>query len=291
MKNKFYILIVPILLLMVFCLSGCTNISSERELTKYANKNYGKAKCINFQKDNESSTAFFLDETYGFTYTVSSYIDTINIDGSSFGSYETKKDTYTESFIAYIKDIIQSDLSNLQSKHNCTLKWNPYYSSEAKDDVLIFVKLKDKNSCKDITTSIGKLVENIDITQHFNKATIYGEYNNEFVGKYSLSSQIYLDSNDSNINWAMENAYTIMKTYKNISINSVEELSYINSEEMDVTNIPGINNETLSYRITDTNESLKHTMVYFYKFKNNTWIIADCLVAPYGHLYVYKLDS
>ena len=55
MKNKSYILIIPILLLIIFCLSGCTNISSERELTKYANKNYSKAKCINFQINTQKA--------------------------------------------------------------------------------------------------------------------------------------------------------------------------------------------------------------------------------------------
>ena len=89
----------------------------------------------------------------------------------------------------------------------------------------------------------------------------------------------------------MESAYTIMKTYKNIPINSIEEITYISSQQMDVKEIPGIVNETLSYRITDTDESLKHTMVYYYKFQNNIWIVADCIVAPYGNLYVYKLDS
>ena len=79
------------------------------------------------------------------------------------------KDTYTKSFIAYIDNLIQSEIYNLQNKHNCTLKWNPYYSPKAKDDVLIFIELKDKNSCKDITTS------NIpSLLYHFIFALIYG---------------------------------------------------------------------------------------------------------------------
>ena len=228
MKNKIYLILIPILLLAILLLYFFLPITPQRKLIKYANDNYGKAKYIDYKKENETAT--FLDKEYGFTYTVTSYIDTFNIDGSSFGSYEAKKDTYTKSFISYIKDITQNEFSNIQNKYNCTLEWNPHYSSKTKDDVLIYVNLRDSNFCKDITTSIGKLIENIDTRNHFNKAIIYGRYNEEFIGKYSLTTQSYFNSTDSNINWAMESAYTIMKTYKNIPINSIEEITYISSQ-------------------------------------------------------------
>jgi len=290
MKKKYNILIIPICLLLVLFLSGCGSISSEKELIDYANNNFGKAKFINFQKEKDKSTATFQDEEYGFTYTVTSYIDSYQIDGSSFGEFETKSDTYTKSFISYLKDITQNQFSDIQNKYNCTLEWNDYYSPVASENIIISVYLKDKNVTENVTTALGQIIKEIDNRNHLNNAIIYGEYNDEFVGKYSLANQSYINSNDSNINWAMENAYQIMKTYKGISINNVEELTYINSEEMDVNNIPGISNETLSYRIDDTEDSLKHTMVYYYKFNNEMWLVADCMVAPYNHLYVHKLD-
>jgi len=278
--------------MIVLSLSGCscTTVSTKNQLINYANNNFGKAKLIDYKKEEDLATAIFQDAEYGFTYTVTSYTDSFSIDGSSFGTYEDKGDTYTESFIAYIKPLLENDFLNIEDKYKCTIEWNKYYSSKQQDSILIYVYLANETDNEKITRSLGKIIEEIDIRNHFNKGIIYGKYNDEFVGKYSFSTKTYINSEDSEIKWAMENAYQIMKIYKNVSIDTPDELTYINSEEMDANNIPGISNETISYRITDTEDSLKHTKVYYYKFENEMWLIADCLVAPYNNLYVYKLD-
>ena len=61
------------------------------------------------------------------------------------------------------------------------------------------------------------------------------------------------------------------------------------SEQCFRVDVPNISNENMAYRITDTEETYENIEVYYFKYKNQIWILADCLVGN-GTLYVTRVE-
>ena len=75
-----------------------------------------------------------------------------------------------------------------------------------------------------------------------------------------------------------------------MNVDSVDEFSYLYMETMDVNDIPGYDINNTTFRITDTEESLANTTVYYFEYNKDKWIVADCIVESHGNLHVYKLE-
>lgn len=283
-------------LLLVLCITlflcGCTaEIATKSQLLRFAKNNYGEAECLNYYVDDGRSYVILKDAEYGFEYPVWSYVADISFDGSKFGEHESKGSDFLERYIAYIETDVGDDFAALEDRHDCYYKWNKHYSPKEYDgSTVISVYISDEENAEIIAKDFNDLIRQVDSRQFFSNGKIYVYNGEDSIGGYSLLTDKYKTGEEMNIEWAMENAAIIMNGYMEININSANELSYMYTEIMDVKDIPGydINNNT--FRITDTAESIANTAVYHYEFKKEEWIVADCIVAPYGHLYVHKLE-
>ena len=285
-----YIAIVLAILAIIIMIINAKDLAQPK-LIKYAEKNYGKAECISYVEDEENSvTATLKDKQYSFVYTVKSTKEPMYIDGTYFGKYENKTSTFVNEYVKYIQNTELNKLTDIENNYNCKITWNDAYSTNLQDMNIIDIYLKEPTKCEEVLVEIAAIVEKIDTRKFFNKCEIYGYYNNEFIGKYKFENKKYINNEDSDINWALNSAMQIMNSYYNLKVKSIDDLKYIKYEIMDVYDIPGIANENLGYRITDTEDSLKSVKVYYYKFKNQDWLVADCIVKP-GHLYVHKIDN
>lgn len=287
MKN-FKIIIFIIIISMFFV--GCGNLSSKNELIDYANKNYGE--CVFLEEDllEDERILTLKDKEYNFEYSISSYMGEFILDSTYFGSTPDIMSTFTEGYLMFFYETYKNTLNKIENENNCVIEINEFYNPKNNGDVLIYLYV-NTNNYKEISELLCKFIKEYDTRDYFNKGIIYIQKNNECIGEFILKEEIYKNKQECNTEWALSSAYNIMKYYLEIKIRDSSELKFLYSEVLDVKDVYGINDETLAYRLGDTNESLKNTTVWHYIYKNEEWIIADCLVEPYGHLYVYKLTD
>lgn len=289
MKHKIFKTLIMglFIILILLSLTGCRDIATKPEFIKYATSNYGKCECIDFIKNgnnavDDNSIATFKDKEYGFIYYIESYIS----DGSIFGPMEVKESNFDEMYISYIKDRLSTKLSNIEEKYKCTLEWDN--GEYGKPYILVSINLEDEFLAEDVSIKLGRLIEKIDTRKYFEDAKISVVYAGEDIGEYDFYTNKYYTSEEAHIKWVTGRIFSIMKYDKNVNIKSEDELKYIKMEVMNFNDILNISNESIAHRITDTEETYENIEVYYFKYKNQTWILANCLVGN-GTLYVTRV--
>ena len=97
-----HIALLSISVLMLTALSGCGRIKSADELYKLAVRTYGECEIVS-QTENEDGTVLVLrDNLQGFEYKMTSGMNDIVIDGSSFGSVENTGSTFSKALSEYV---------------------------------------------------------------------------------------------------------------------------------------------------------------------------------------------
>lgn len=294
-KIRKYVLSIPKIMLIMIIISvalcGCGELSTKQDLLEYSEENYGKCKLISSSESEDENTVIVEDDEYEFEYETSSYMDKITVDGSYFGSLPSTKSTFIYEYLKCFENKHKNKLEKIKDKYECNIEINKNFNPKIENDVIIYV-YSNKNKYNDIIKNISKYIKEFDTREYLADGIIYIEKDNEFVGQYSLKEQKYQSKSDYEQEWALNNAAQIMEYDFNLNITDINELEFLYSETVDVKDIYGIEDKELSYRLDkDTDESLKHTKVWHYEYKNDEWIIADCIVKPYGHLYVTKLNK
>ena len=89
-------------------------------MIKYADSKYGKSNLISYSNDekNKKSTGVFKDLSYGFKYTVTTDMNPILVDGTSFGETSSITDNYSTEFLKYIKDKVKKQLEKISIQCN-----------------------------------------------------------------------------------------------------------------------------------------------------------------------------
>ena len=274
MKFKFLFFIFCLLLL-----SGC--VASKSSLVSYANSRYGNAKLISYSKDSDSSYAIFLDKDYNFQYRVNSYMSSIDIDGSYFGSVPSKSDNYREMFVSYLKSNIGDGFSNFDC--DCSISWNDDFNH---NNYLIRVDF-NSSDVSDCLIKIGDLVSSYDKKGFLNGTNVSAYYNDSFYGKYDFSSKSFFSREESKIDWAKNYLYYYLSSFfKNVKSKDIKFLKY---EIMDAHSVPGIDGHIINEGVGITDETLKNTAVYYFIYKGETWIVADVVVDG-GRIFVNKIS-
>ena len=290
-KSILFILSSIFTIFTLLLLTGCGEIATKDELIKYAKKKYGQAECINFTSTEENSEATFKDKEFGFTYQVTSYKQKFEIDGATFGEYENKNSDFNIKYIEEIKNRTQTSLDEIAKKYNITIKWNTSYLEYINASMtLLHVYFNNTSNYEETLLKIAEVVDKTDTRDYLSEALIDAEYNGEFVGEYSFEDNKFRNKEEYVAENMLESAYRVMKYNYNLKIKNKSELKYIKSVTMDQKEIPGLEDERYVSRITDTKESLKNVTVVYYKYKGETWIVADIL-ANNGYLHVYKLEN
>ncbi|AEV69968.1 hypothetical protein Clocl_3486 [Acetivibrio clariflavus DSM 19732] len=286
--RRAYILLI---LCLIALLCGCkANVASKSQLIKYAKKNYGEAQCLNYVVEDGKSYVILKDKEYGFEYSVWSYISDFSMDGTKFGEIENKSSNFTKNYIDYMKASAAYDFSNLKKKYNCDIEWKEYYNpNDSFDDILLDIYLSNADDAEKVAKEFYDEIKEFDKRDHFIYGRINIYYNEDIIGEYKFSDNKYMTKEEAEIDWFMKRAMDIMNSSFDANIKSIDEFTYLYMETMDVNNIPGYE-ENSPRRITDTEESLANTKVHYFKYKDEKWLIADCL-APDGQLYVHKLEQ
>lgn len=104
---------------MMVLLVGCGSPKSARSLISKAKAKHGACTVVSKTKESDGGwTVVLKDDLQGFEYTVRSYMDDINIDGSSFGTYPYEWDNFDQKLFDYVITLHASDLATICADHN-----------------------------------------------------------------------------------------------------------------------------------------------------------------------------
>lgn len=212
------------------------------------------------------------------------------MDGSKFGEHEEKNSDFLENYEDFIREEYGDEFAALENKYQCITEWNEFYSPKYNYEApIISVYISSEENAEVIAKEFYDIIDKVDTRKFFSKGIIAVLYDDEYIGEYSFLDVRYKTEDEVNIVWAMKNAMSIMNNYMDMNVDSVDEFSYLYMETMDVNDIPGYDINNTTFRITDTEESLANTTVYYFEYNKDKWIVADCIVEPHGNLHVYKL--
>lgn len=130
--KKIHVALFVTFLFVIFALCGCsTKLKTSDDAVAYAKIHYGSAEFISEEKDGDSKVVFTLqDKDYGFQYTVTSAVTEMNIDGSSFGKYESTSDDYLSCYRDFILNDSADKFELVRKKYKGASK-NPLKKREA----------------------------------------------------------------------------------------------------------------------------------------------------------------
>ena len=136
--------IIGILTLTILSLCACT-AKSARELKRDARAEHGHAKVISKYTSDDHSYVVLQDKEQGFTYTVTSGLRGIYIDGSSFGGTEYTYDDFNERLLEYCYGFVQRQVNELCDQYGA------YY-----DPAECTLTVKDPDDANDLSEAIAK---------------------------------------------------------------------------------------------------------------------------------------
>ena len=115
---------------LIFTLCACS-VPGRHALIKYAKKNYGDCTFISEEHkgsgNDEVRKVYLEDKDTGIKYTVTSGMDDINIDGSSFGYVNSTGSDFEEKYRGYLLSEAGDEIRDLEMENNCVIKCEKDY--------------------------------------------------------------------------------------------------------------------------------------------------------------------
>ena len=148
--------IIGILSLAILSLCSC-KAKTARQLKSYARAEYGHAKVISKYTSDNHSYVVLKDKEQGFTYTVSSGLRGIYIDGSSFGGSEYTYDDFNERLLEYCYGFVQREVNDLCSQYGASY-----------DPVDCSVTVKNPDEAADVSEGCAKALVKYDKKNRLN---------------------------------------------------------------------------------------------------------------------------
>ena len=118
-KKKFFIILLSALFCCTLC--GCGKVQSAKSLIRQATRDHGKCEVTSQTESDEKTEVVLKDSLQGFQYTVYSYMQDINIDGSSFGSLPSSGDTFSNALIKYVSGETNDRIEDICQKYGVAL--------------------------------------------------------------------------------------------------------------------------------------------------------------------------
>lgn len=171
------IIIVAIFIILAFLtLSGCS-VKSAKQLINQAKNTHGECEVVSQYENDENTKVVLRDRLQGFEYEMRSYMDEINIDGSSFGSVPNTDDTFDISLRAYVLDDSKNQLDEICNKYNAS------YEAGA-GDLLIDIRLSATSTDSDIVTiteEVASLMQKYNLKNRIDGLVVDVSYNDEWL--------------------------------------------------------------------------------------------------------------
>ena len=194
-KRHYSMTICIMLLAMLMFLCSCS-ISGRRELIGYAEKHYGECKLLREEHkgsgNDEYRTVYLQDKETGIEYKVTSCLQNINVDGSSFGYVNDISSSFEVEYVDYLSSEADKKISSLERDYGCFF----VFSVDSID--IYFDNRVDVDTAYDAAESCDVILADIDVKGM--RPVLYNLYEDKaYLGCYEADSKTANASNTYNV--------------------------------------------------------------------------------------------
>ena len=161
---------------LLFVFTGC-QVKSAKQLIKQAKRQHGKCEVISQTEGKDWTTVVLKDELQGFEYTVSSKMDSISIDGSSFGSLEGTSDGFAGALTDYVYSATEEDRKKICETYHVSFDY------DGRGDLYIDSEEELENGIKALE-EIGTALNQYNLEHRMDGWELYLSYSDVYVHQY-----------------------------------------------------------------------------------------------------------
>lgn len=209
--NSKLIGLVFLLIIILFTLTGCGSVKNSRQIKEYIKDNYNIEVEILSVKESEDRKQYSLKEkNRDVTFNCTSSMQSLLIDGSSFGKYEQTIDDYYTN----LTKSIENELQTISDKYDVTFE-ESYYgliwlieidgekidfdkTLKVANELMKLYDLKKEPSINETDSIFIKF--NDEVTEHYYKYTINGQKtslgnsDNDFIENWNIPESLEKDA-------------------------------------------------------------------------------------------------
>ena len=209
--NSKLIVFVFLLVIMLFALTGCGSVKNSRQIKKYIKDNYNIEVEVLSVKESEERKQYSLKEkNRDVTFNCTSSMQSLLIDGSSFGKYEQTTDDYYTN----LTKSIENELQTISDKYDVTFE-ESYYgliglieidgeqidfdkTLKVANELMELYDLKKEPSINETDAIFIKF--NNEVTEHYYKYTAngnktsLGNSNDDFMERWDIPESLEKDA-------------------------------------------------------------------------------------------------
>jgi hypothetical protein len=183
------------LLAMLMFLCSCS-ISGRRELIGYAENHYGDCKLLREEHkgsgNDEYRAVYLQDKETGIEYKVTSCLQNINVDGSSFGYVNDISSNFEVEYVDYLSSEADKKISSLERDYGCFF----VFSVDSID--IYFDNRVEVDTAYDAAESCDVILADIDVKGM--RPVLYNLYADKaYLGCYEADSKTANASNTYNV--------------------------------------------------------------------------------------------
>ncbi len=191
-KRHYSMTVCIMLLALLMFLCSCS-ISGKRELIGFAVKHYGDCKLIKEEHkgigNDEYRTVYLQDKETGIEYKVTSSLQNINIDGSSFGYVNDISSNFELEYVNYLFSEADKEIESLEREYDCGINFT---GEVIKIDFFSRVEI---DTAYDVAESCDDILSDIDVKEMRPVTyTLYAE-KNAYLGSYEADSDSATSAN------------------------------------------------------------------------------------------------
>ena len=148
-------------LIMALSMLCSCSVKTKRQLIDYANDTYGKCKVIkvhsNWKGKDAITSIKVKDNDTGIEYELTSTLEPISIDGSTFGYAEQTSSDFEQQYYEYLLDLAKSDIKKIERKYNMS------YSFEYNIFILTFNDRESGENARECAVEFDEALEEYDV--------------------------------------------------------------------------------------------------------------------------------
>lgn len=181
--------------LLIFCTVLCTallcacSVKNKNALVSYAKQNFGACKFIKQETTgsgiDEEHTIWLVDKDTGIEYTVTSKLDVISIDGSTFGYSESTSTNFRDLYWTYVINNARDEINAATAEFNIDSDKLPN---------IVFNDRPDPSQPEAAARKICEIIKKYDKKNLFDDLTslVYADNENIYLGVYETKSDEWL---------------------------------------------------------------------------------------------------
>jgi len=194
----------------VALLTACGKVRSARSLISEAKRNYGDCTVVSKTEASDKTQVILHDELQDFDYTITSSMDEIWIDGSSFGSLPGTSDNFYNSLLAKIQSNVGSDITDICNTYNAEYEWNTYFSG----DLILTIRTGRESQAIACAEECAEILQEQNLQGRLDEALIAAEHipddadwYGERYGSVKLPDTRWRTREDENVDYYTEMAH------------------------------------------------------------------------------------